>query len=634
MKYGFLKVAAATGNVKVANCDFNKSEIIRLTKDAYQNGAKVLVLPELSITAYTCGDLFLQQTLLKNSTTALKEILAETKKMEIILCIGLPVAVGGSIYNCGAVCYKGKVLGLVPKQHIPNYSEFYEARYFTKGEKVQFIDFLGESTPIGTNILFACKELQSFVLGVEICEDVWVTVPPSCNLAQAGATVIANLSASDEIIGKAEYRENLIAMQSAKTLSAYLYADAGLGESSTDMVYAGHNLICENGTILNQSQLFETGIIYADIDLERLLHERRRTTTFTQNQDDFHTVSFSMEVSKTRLSRKFVQTPFVPQDKNQLEKRCNEILTLQARGLATRMKHTGATKTVIGLSGGLDSALALVVTAKAYKILNLDPKGIITVTMPCFGTTERTRNNSIILADVYGTTLKEINIEKAVKQHFIDIEHDGQTLDVTFENSQARERTQILMDIANQAGGLVVGTGDLSELALGWATYNGDHMSMYAVNASIPKTLVRYLIGYEAQQNIEICKVLSDVLDTPVSPELLPPKDGEISQKTEELVGPYILHDFFLYYILRFGYSPKKIYHIAVQSFKGSYDKEVIKKWLIVFIRRFFTQQFKRSCMPDAPKIGSVTLSPRGDWRMPSDACYDIWLKEAEDIKI
>ncbi|MFI3163211.1 MAG: NAD(+) synthase [Bacillota bacterium] len=634
MKNGFIKVACGTPQIKVASTAYNAENIIALAKTAAWQGAKLVVLPELCITAYTCGDLFLQNKMLEEAKKSLTDIALATKNLETIICVGLPIAIGANLYNCGAVLYKGEILGLVPKQNIPTYSEFYEARHFAKGDKVQYINLNGKQTPIGTNLLFVCEDMPSFTLGVEICEDVWVTIPPSCNQALSGATVIANLSASDEIIGKTEYRKNLIASQSAKTISAYLYADAGTGESSTDMVYAAHNLIAENGTILAESDLFETGLIFADIDLERINHERRRVTTFEETSNDFVKVYFSMQIAETTISRKFPKTPFVPSENDELESRCREILNLQSRGLATRLRHTNAKTAVIGLSGGLDSALALVVTANAYKMLGLDPKDIICVTMPCFGTTARTKTNAEMLSKAYNTTLKTVDITKAVLQHFEDIGHDGKTLDVTYENSQARERTQILMDIANKMGGLVIGTGDLSELALGWATYNGDHMSMYAVNASIPKTLVRYLIAYEAKSSEQLKAVLEDVLATPVSPELLPPTDGEISQKTEELVGPYILHDFFLYYFLRFGYSPAKIHRIAKTAFDGEFDSATIKKWLIVFLRRFFSQQFKRSCIPDGPKVGTVTLSPRGDHRMPSDACADLWLKEANEIEI
>ncbi|MFI3226562.1 MAG: NAD(+) synthase [Clostridia bacterium] len=635
MKDGFLKVATATTDIKVANCPYNTERILQKIDEAHKNGAKLIVFPELCITGYTCGDLFLHKTLLKSAEESVVKIAKHTAKLEILIAVGVPVMLQNSLYNCACIMYKGEIFGLVPKTNIPNYSEFYEARYFTKGEKNQgFISYAGQDVRFGSGLLLQHEYMPEFKVGFEICEDVWVTNPPSCDLALKGATIIGNLSASDEIAMKSSYRRNLIAMQSGRTVSAYLYASAGEGESSTDMVYAGHNIIAENGTILSETKLFSTGINYADIDLEKLVHERRRMSSFDtcRIEDDTVIYSFDMDLSDTKIDRKFAQTPFVPQNRDELTERCEEILSLQAHGLATRLKHTHAKTAVIGLSGGLDSALALVVTAKAFDILGRDRADIICVTMPCFGTTSRTKNNAIKLSEAYSTQLLDINIRDSVNQHFSDIGHDGETLDVTFENAQARMRTQILMNLANKNGGLVIGTGDLSELALGWATYNGDHMSMYAVNASVPKTLVRYLIGYEAQKNEKLREVLEDVLDTPVSPELLPPKDGEISQKTEELVGPYELHDFFLYYLLRFGYSPRKIYRIAKLSFDGVYDDETIKKWLVIFIRRFFSQQFKRSCIPDGPKVGSVTLSPRGDLRMPSDACSDIWLTEAESL--
>ncbi|MFI3284156.1 MAG: NAD(+) synthase [Erysipelotrichaceae bacterium] len=626
---GFIKVGCATTKVRVADCQYNTENIITMMHEASNSGCKLLVFPELSITSYTCGDLFLQSKLLDQASLSLIKIMEDTKTLDMIACVGLPLCVGSSLYNCVAVIYHGEILGMIPKMHIPNYSEFYEGRYFVKGIKNGKIHFNGVDVLFGSSLLFCCNQLPSFVLGVEICEDVWVSIPPSSNHALAGATVIANASASDEIIGKAAYRRELIRSQSAKTIAAYLYADAGSGESSTDMVYAGHNIICENGSLLKESTLFETGIIYSDIDVERMIHERRRTSTFIQEDEGYQKVYFDMPLCDVKLERHFSLNPFVPSQKEELEARCEEILSIQAHGLATRLAHTKAKTAVIGLSGGLDSALALVVVAKAFKLLNLDSKNIICVTMPCFGTTNRTKNNAITLSNAYQTTLREINIQESVLQHFSDINHDQNAFDVTYENSQARERTQVLMDIANQTQGLVIGTGDLSELALGWATYNGDHMSMYGVNASIPKTLVRYLIGYEAQKYPLLYDVLSDVLNTPVSPELLPPTNGEISQITEELVGPYQLHDFFLYYFLRFGYSPVKIYRISTYCYEGLYDQETIKKWLVVFVRRFFSQQFKRSCLPDGPKVGSVTLSPRGDLRMPSDACSKIWLDEA-----
>lgn len=632
MKDGFIKVAAVTSDIRVANCEYNRDQVLHYLEEAVKADVNILVFPELNLTAYTCSDLFLQRTLLEGAKKALRDVVMATEGTDILVLVGLPLAVGGSLYNCAAVVSQGKILGFVPKQNIPTYSEFYEARHFTPGKYMEMVDFDGQSVPLGTNLLFACREMPELVLGVELCEDVWVTTPPSCGLAQAGATVIANLSASDEIIGKADYRRNLIASQSAKTIAGYIYADAGRGESSTDMVYAGHNLIAENGTILAQSKLFEIGMICADLDLYRLNYERRRTTTFVEENMHYVKIPFSMPKIEVKLERKFPQMPFVPQNQAELTQRCEEILALQANGLATRLRHTHAKSAVIGLSGGLDSALALVVTAHAFDLVGLPRERILAVTMPCFGTTARTKNNAVTLSKAYGTRLMDVTIQDAVNQHFKDIGQDPEKLDVTYENSQARERTQILMDLANKEGGLVIGTGDLSELALGWATYNGDHMSMYAVNCSVPKTLVRYLIAYEAQAHPDLYTVLQDVLDTPVSPELLPPKDGEISQKTEELVGPYELHDFFLYYLVRFGYSPAKIYRIARHAFQGMYDDATIKKWLVTFVRRFFIQQFKRSCLPDGPKVGSVTLSPRGDWRMPSDACSDLWLKEAENL--
>lgn len=632
MKDGFLKVACATPEIKVANCPFNAEKIVEYSKEAYKNGAKVVVFSELCITSYTCGDLFLHNKLLNEAKSALIYIMEQTKSDDILILVGIPIALGSSLYNCAAVVFHGDILGFVPKQNIPNYSEFYEMRHFSKGKKHIFINFNGKQVPLGTDLIFCCKNMPSFKLGVEICEDVWVTIPPSCSLALNGATVIANLSASNEIVGKANYRRNLISSQSAKTISAYIYTDAGRGESTTDVVYSGHNIISENGTILSESKRFEPEIIYSDIDLERIDFERRRTTTFEEKSEDYNKIFFEIELNDTKIERKFTHLPFVPSEKEDLTERCEEILNIQAEGLSKRLLHARSKTAVIGLSGGLDSALALVVTAHAFKKLGLDSKNIIAVTMPCFGTTTRTKNNAITLAEAYGTTLLEINIKDAVNQHFKDIGHDPNVLDVTFENSQARERTQVLMDIANKNGGMVIGTGDLSELCLGWATYNGDHMSMYGVNGSVPKTLVRYLIAYEAQSNSKLFDVLTDVLDTPVSPELLPPKEGEISQKTEELVGPYELHDFFIYYMLRFGYSPKKIYRIAKIAFNSIYSDEIIKKWLVTFTRRFFMQQFKRSCIPDGPKVGSVSISPRGDLRMPSDACSDIWMTEAENL--
>ena len=637
MQDGFVKIAAATPDLRVADCAYNASEIVKLAKQAAAKGAHLVVFPELCLTGYTCGDLFLQRTLLDGAVAALDTVCRETAALNAAVVVGLPLVHQGKLFNVAAVLCGGKIEGIVPKQFIPNYSEFYEARHFVSGAGVPFqtISLLGQDTLFagGEPLLFQCADMPEFTLGVEICEDLWVANPPSTRLAQAGATVIVNLSASDEIIGKASYRRDLVRQQSARLLCAYLYADAGFGESTQDLVFAGHDLIAENGALLAESKLFDRGVIYADIDVQRLTHERRRMNTFVTEQNPAVAALPVHPGANDLTDRTFPRTPFVPASKALRDERCEEILSLQATGLATRLRHTHAKTAVVGLSGGLDSTLALIVLVHAFDMLGLDRKGILAVTMPCFGTTARTKGNAEKLADAYGVTLQTVDIKAAVDQHFSDIGQSKDDLSVTFENGQARMRTLVLMNLANKTGGMVVGTGDLSELALGWATYNGDHMSMYGVNASIPKTLVRYLVAYEADRTMgELSDVLYDVLDTPVSPELLPPKDGEISQKTEDLVGPYELHDFFLYYMLRFGYPPRKIYRIARKTFAGVYDNATIKKWLVTFVRRFFTQQFKRSCLPDGPKVGTVTLSPRGDWRMPSDACAALWLSEAESL--
>ena len=640
MQDGFVKIAAATPALRVADCAYNASEIITLAKQAADKGAKLIVFPELCLTGYTCGDLFLQQTLLDGALTALETVRDETAKLDAAIVVGLPLRVCGKLFNVAAVLCGGVIEGIIPKLCIPGYSEFYEQRHFTSGADMPFqsISVCGQDTLFsgGTPLVFPCDAMPDFSFGVEICEDLWAPEPPSAKLAQAGAYIIVNLSASDELVGKADYRRDLVRQQSGRLLCAYLYADAGFGESTQDLVFAGHNLIAENGAMLAESRLFEGGVIYADIDVQRLAHERQRMNTFEAKVDLGSPMAqpLRLHLDENDLTdRTFPRTPFVPGDKAQRDARCEEILTIQAVGLATRLRAAHATTAVIGLSGGLDSTLALIVTAHAFDRLGLDRKGILAVTMPCFGTTARTRGNAEKLAEAYGATLKTVDIKAAVDQHFADIGHDWDDHSVTFENAQARMRTLVLMNLANKCGGMVVGTGDLSELALGWATYNGDHMSMYGVNASVPKTLVRYLVAYEADHTLgELSDVLYDVLDTPVSPELLPPKDGEISQKTEDLVGPYELHDFFLYYMLRFGYPPRKIYRAARKTFAGVYDDATIKKWLVTFIRRFFTQQFKRSCLPDGPKVGTVALSPRGDWRMPSDASYALWLKEAEAL--
>ena len=637
MQDGFVKIAAATPDLRVADCAYNASEIVKLARQAAAKGTHLVVFPELCLTGYTCGDLFLQRTLLDGALAALDTVCRETAALNAAVVVGLPLVHQGKLFNVAVVLCGGKIEGIVPKQFIPNYSEFYEQRHFVSGAGVPFqtISLLGQDTLFagGEPLLFQCADMPEFTLGVEICEDLWVANPPSTRLAQAGATVIVNLSASDEIIGKASYRRDLVRQQSARLLCAYLYADAGFGESTQDLVFAGHDLIAENGALLAESKLFDRGIIYADIDVQRLTHERRRMNTFVTEQNPAVAALSVRPGANDLTDRTFPRTPFVPASKALRDERCEEILSLQATGLATRLRHTHAKTAVVGLSGGLDSTLALIVLVHAFDMLGLDRKGILAVTMPCFGTTARTKGNAEKLADAYGVTLQTVDIKAAVDQHFSDIGQSKDDLSVTFENGQARMRTLVLMNLANKTGGMVVGTGDLSELALGWATYNGDHMSMYGVNASIPKTLVRYLVAYEADRTMgELSDVLYDVLDTPVSPELLPPKDGEISQKTEDLVGPYELHDFFLYYMLRFGYPPRKIYRIARKTFAGVYDDATIKKWLVTFVRRFFTQQFKRSCLPDGPKVGTVTLSPRGDWRMPSDACAALWLSEAERL--
>ena len=634
MKYGFVRAAACAPALRVADCDFNASSIIGAIDEASARGVTLLALPELCITGYTCGDLFLQEPLLRAAEQALLRIAAATRGRHMLVVAGVPLRQHGKLYNCAAVLCGGRVLGVVPKTHIPNYGEFYELRHFSPAPAgLSELELGGEAVPFGTDLLFCSQDLPELKLAVEICEDLWVPSPPSSRYAAAGATVIINCSASDEAVGKTEYRRQLIPGQSARCVCGYVYASAGADESTTDLVFSGHHLIAENGAVLAESRPFSGEMAVSEIDVQRLAYERRRMNTFGQSQTRMTDIYFDLPLRETQLTRVFAQTPFVPADQSDLAARCEEILHLQAVGLATRLRHTRAKSAVIGLSGGLDSTLALIVTVHAFDLLGWPRSNIQTVTMPCFGTTRRTKSNAEQLAEAYGTSLRCVDIKAAVTQHFADIGHDPDTLDVTFENAQARQRTYILMDIANKMGGLVIGTGDLSELALGWATYNGDHMSMYGVNASIPKTLVRYLTSFEASRAHDgLREILLDVLGTPVSPELLPPKDGEISQKTEELVGPYELHDFFLYYMLRFGYPPRKLYRIACRAFEGVHSRATVKKWLVTFIRRFFAQQFKRSCLPDGPKVGTVTLSPRGDWRMPSDAVSEVWLREAESL--
>lgn len=634
MRHGFIKVAAATPDIRVADVDYNKGQIIKQMDEAADAGAKIIVFPELCITGYTCSDLFLQDILLNSAKKALVEIAEYTKNLDALVFVGVPIAVGGELYNVAAALNHGNILGFTTKSFLPNYGEFYEMRQFRPGpKKAEKILFGGKEIPFGPQLLFVEKQMTNLIVSAEICEDVWSPVPPSIEAAREGATVIVNCSASDETIGKASYRESLISGQSARLISGYIYANAGEGESTTDLVFGGHNLIAENGTILAEAKRFSNGIIYTEFDVQKIANERRKNTTFTETQEHvLPRIPFGLEQTETILTRTFPSRPFVPRDDQERAKRCEEILTIQAMGLKKRLAHTHAKSAVVGISGGLDSTLALLVTAKAFDALGLERSGITAVTMPCFGTTDRTYQNACKMSLKVGATLREVRIGDAVMQHFKDIGHDPQDHSVTYENSQARERTQVLMDIANQTGGLVIGTGDMSELALGWATYNGDHMSMYGVNASVPKTLVRHLVHYFADtcEDSSLKEVLYDVLDTPVSPELLPPKDGEIAQKTEDFVGPYELHDFFLYYFLRMGYEPGKIYRIAKLSFAGEYDDETIYKWLRTFCWRFFSQQFKRSCLPDGPKVGTVALSPRGDWRMPSDACVALWIQNLE----
>ena len=637
MRQGFVKVAAVTPKIRVADTGYNAKVICQSVKEAAEAGAKVIVLPELCITGYTCGDLFLQEKLLREAKEELLHIAAFTTDVDAIIFVGLPLAYKGKLYNVAAALNRGKILGIVPKTYLPNYNEFYEARHFTRGmEEVADVRLTEELTvPMGTRQLFTCLELPELVIAAELCEDLWTMNPPSIGHAMHGATLIVNLSASDETTGKPAYRRELVKGQSARLICGYIYATAGEGESSTDLVFGGHNLICENGSILKEAKRFINQTIYGDLDIRRLVTERRKMTTYPPaDTAGYQEIIFTLKKEETRLTRTFPRKPFVPSGKEEREKRCDEILTIQAMGLKKRLEHTHSQSAVIGISGGLDSTLALLVTARAFDFLGMPREKITAVTMPCFGTTDRTYRNACDLTKKLGATLREVDIREAVTIHFRDIGHDMENHDVTYENCQARERTQVIMDIANQAGGMVIGTGDLSELALGWATYNGDHMSMYAVNTSIPKTLVRHLVRYYADTcgDDRLSEILLDILDTPVSPELLPPKDGKIAQKTEDLVGPYELHDFFLYYMLRAGYEPDKIFRIAVQTFDGVYDREVILKWLKNFYRRFFMQQFKRSCLPDGPKVGTVAVSPRGDLRMSSDSCVRIWMDQVEKL--
>lgn len=637
MNHGFVKVAAVTTDIKVADIDYNKEQIKNQMKEVCDQGAKIAVFPELCLTGYTCNDLFLQDHLLREARKAIRELMEYSAQLDVLYFIGMPLCIKSKLYNVAAVLNKGELLGFVTKTFLPNYGEFYEMRQFIQGPRMaEIIEYEGKEIWFGPNLLFQSDVMEELVVAAEICEDVWAPMPPSTKAAINGATIIVNCSASNETIGKAEYRRELIGGQSARLIAGYIYSNAGNGESTTDIVFGGHNIVSENGVILAESKRFVNETVYTEIDIYRLVAERRRNTTFQLQNDNFPCIPFSVELGEvdSKLLRTFPQTPFVPNDERERTKRCEEILTIQAMGLKKRLAHTGCKSAVVGISGGLDSTLALLVTARAFDLQGLDRSCITAVTMPCFGTTDRTYQNACTLTTKLGATLREVDIKEAVRIHFRDIGHEEEVHNVTYENGQARERTQVLMDIANQTNGLVIGTGDMSELALGWATYNGDHMSMYGVNASIPKTLVRHLVRYVADisEDQALKETLLDILDTPVSPELLPPKDGVIAQITEDLVGPYELHDFFLYYMLRFGYDPKKIYRIAVTTFEKVYEPAYILKWLKTFYWRFFSQQFKRSCLPDGPKVGSVAVSPRGDLRMPSDACATIWARELEDI--
>ena len=633
-KYGFVRVASCVPELKVADVTFNVEEMIRNIKEAETKEVAVLVFPELSVTGYTCSDLFFQEKLLTSSKEGVRRILEETKDLDIISIIGAPVSIRNQLFNCGMIINKGRILGIIPKTYIPNYNEFYEKRWFATSLDLMDteIKYLDQVVPIGTDLLFQDRENQQLSFGIEICEDLWSIVPPSNDLALNGANMIFNLSSSNELIGKYEYRKNLVKGQSAKLISGYIYTSSGISESTTDVVFSGHAMIAENGQILKESNRFqfESELIMEDIDIQKINNLRMKDISYMGVKPSKKVREVVVDIRNSKdIIREYEKNPFVPKNEAKRNERCHEIFEIQASGLAKRLKHIGTNKTVIGISGGLDSTLAFLVIVEAYKKLGIDTKNITAITMPGFGTTSRTLENSKRLMDAYHVDLQEISIVEASLLHMRDIKHDPEIHDVTYENVQARERTQILMYVANKVGGIVVGTGDLSELALGWCTYNGDHMSMYAVNNSIPKTLVKYLVRYVADTNIEVKEILYDILDTPISPELLPPtKNGEIKQKTEDKIGPYELHDFFLYHFFRYGATPDKLMLLATKTFEGIYTEVEIEKWLEVFLKRFFTQQFKRSCLPDGPKVGTVSLSPRGDLRMPSDASYNEWVKQ------
>lgn len=639
MYQGFVRAAAMTPKIKVADCEYNVDRICELIDEAVGKDARIIVFPELCLTGYTCGDIFLQDTLLQGALKGLVRISEYTKELKgVLVWVGLPFEYGGKLYNVAATLCEGKILGLVPKKFIPNYSEFYEIRHFAEGfDEVCEVKIAGQVVPFGSKILYKCENMPSLVIATELCEDLWVPMPPSIQHAMNGANVIINLSASNETVSKDLYRRDLVKGQSGRLLCAYIYASAGEGESTQDIVFGGHDIIAENGGILAEARRFTNGKVFADIDIEKINSERRRMNTFNSREDlfEYTAVGFTIGMVDLKLLRKYDKAPFVPSDKRERDERCESIISIQSLGLKKRLEHTKCQTAVIGISGGLDSTLALLVTVRAFDALSIPREKIIAVTMPCFGTTDRTYTNAVNLTNKLGATLREIDIREAVTMHFRDIGHDSTIHNVTYENGQARERTQVLMDIANQTNGMVIGTGDMSELALGWATYNGDHMSMYGVNVSVPKTLVIHLVRYFADicADKELSDVLRDVLDTPVSPELLPPDaDGSIAQKTEDIVGPYELHDFFMYHILRSGIRPEKLYRLAKNAFEGLYSDDIILKWLKIFYSRFFSQQFKRSCLPDGPKVGSVAVSPRGDLRMPSDASAALWMKELEKL--
>ncbi len=635
---GFVRVATASPRVKVADVQFNSDAVISLMEEASEKDVALLLFPELVVTGYTCADLFYQKTLLEGALLALKKIAEASADMEMTVIVGAPLLQMGKLYNCAVVIEKGHIIAAVPKTHIPNYNEFYEKRWFTPApEGEQMITIGGERVPFSTSLLFESVSYKDFTVGIEICEDMWAPNPPGISHVRNGATVIANLSASNEIVGKDSYRRMLVESSSGRYSAAYLYANAGMGESTTDVVFLGHCMICESATMLAESEVPFEGMIYSEIDIEKLMTQRLSHTSFpVEDRSGYTVVPLTSRLKDVYLSREIPRHPFIPAPGAEAASRLESILVMQSMGLAKRLEHTRSSSIVVGISGGLDSTLALIVAVRAFDYLKLDRKGIIAVTMPCFGTSKRTRSNAHALAGSYGISLREIDITASVRQHFADIGHDESVQSVTYENAQARERTQVLMDLANTEGALVLGTGDLSELALGWATYNGDHMSMYGVNASIPKTLIRSLVTYtiSISPGRELQHTLQDVLDTPVSPELLPPSEGEISQKTEDLVGPYELHDFFLYYVLRWSFTPTKVFHLAKVAFSSEYPPSVILSWLKTFYRRFFSQQFKRSALPDGVKVGTVALSPRGDLRMPSDASVSLWLDEVEDLML